>query len=55
MQGGDELSTEDLVAAGGNDSLIHVDFMFGTSDMKIVGVQSDGTEICFFENGEYTV
>ncbi|MCL2387380.1 MAG: aminopeptidase [Defluviitaleaceae bacterium] len=53
MQGGDELSTEDLVAAGGNDSLVHVDFMFGTEDMCITGIEQDGTETQFYKNGEY--
>jgi len=55
MEGGDDLSTEELVAKGGNDSLIHVDFMFGTADMRIVGIKPDGTEVVFFDNGEYVV
>ncbi|MDR1663380.1 MAG: aminopeptidase [Clostridiales bacterium] len=53
MKGGDKLSEAELVAAGGNDSLLHVDFMFGTPDMKIAGVKDDGSEIVFFENGEF--
>jgi aminopeptidase len=53
MKGGDDLETDDLVAAGGNDSLIHVDFMFGTADMKVVGIAADGTETVFFDNGEF--
>jgi aminopeptidase len=53
MAGGDDLSTEDLLAAGGNDSLLHVDFMFGTSDMKVVGIGEDGSETVFFDNGEF--
>jgi len=54
MQGGDDLELDALVAAGGNDSLVHVDFMFGTPDMKVVGIAADGTETTFFENGEFT-
>ena len=53
MKGGDELETDALVAAGGNDSLVHVDFMFGTPDMKVVGIAADGSETVFFENGEF--
>jgi aminopeptidase len=53
MEGGDDLSTEDLIKAGGNDSLIHVDFMFGTPDMCITGIGQDGTEVEFYKNGEY--
>jgi len=53
MQGGDDMETDALVAAGGNDSLVHVDFMFGTPDMKVVGIAADGSETVFFENGEF--
>ena len=53
MAGGDNLPLEELVAKGGNDSLIHVDFMFGTADMRIVGIKEDGTEVVFFDNGEF--
>lgn len=53
IKNGDKLSKEAFLAAGGNDSLIHVDFMFGTADMCVVGIKEDGTEVKFFENGEY--
>lgn len=53
MKGGDDLTTDELVAAGGNDSLLHVDFMFGTSDMKVIGISEDGSETVFLENGEF--
>ena len=53
MQNGDNMSEEERLAAGCNDSLIHVDFMFGTSDMRIVGIKEDGSEVVFFDNGEF--
>ena len=53
MAGGNDLPLEELVANGGNDSLIHVDFMFGTADMRIVGIKEDGTEVVFFDKGEF--
>ena len=53
MQGGSALSTEELLAKGGNDSLIHVDFMFGTADMCVTGIYADGSEVMFFENGAF--
>jgi len=53
MAGGDNLTTEELEKAGGNDSLLHVDFMFGTSDMKVVGIGEDGSETAFLVDGEY--
>ena len=55
MKGGEELSTEQLVAKGGNDSLTHVDFMFGTADMRVVGIKADGTEVVFFDEGEFVI
>jgi len=53
IENGDKLSTEEFVAAGGNDSLVHVDFMFGTPDMCIVGISADGSEVEFYKNGEF--
>jgi len=53
MAGGENLPTEELVAKGGNDSLVHIDFMFGTADMRIVGIKKDGTEVVFFDKGEF--
>ena len=53
MAGGDEMSTEERLAKGCNDSLLHVDFMFGTSDMKVVGIAADGSETVFFDKGEF--
>jgi len=53
MAGGEELSEDELTAAGGNDSLLHVDFMFGTADMKVIGISEDGSETVFFDGGEF--
>jgi len=53
INGGNRMTTEELTAVGGNDSLVHVDFMFGTSDMKIVGISEDGSETVFFNMGEF--
>jgi aminopeptidase len=44
---------EELIEKGINDSLTHVDFMIGTADLSIVGVQADGTEVTVFENGNF--
>ena len=55
IKDGDKLSTDDFAKAGGNDSLIHVDFMFGTSDMCVYGIDVDGNEITFIMDGEFVV
>lgn len=38
-----------------NESLIHVDFMIGTPDMEIYGVQKDGTEVQLFHDGDWII
>jgi len=53
LQGGTEMSLEELTAHGINHSTVHVDFMFGTDDMSVVGIKADGTEEVIFLNGEY--
>ena len=55
MKDGEKLSPEDFAKAGGNDSLIHVDFMFGTSDMCVYGIDANGAETLFFKDGEFVV
>ncbi|MCL1844606.1 MAG: aminopeptidase [Defluviitaleaceae bacterium] len=55
LKGGDELSTEEFIAAGGNDSLVHVDFMFGTQDMNVIGIHADGREEHFLKNGDFMI
>ena len=44
-----------LAEAGANDSLLHVDFMFGSADMNVKGIQFDGTEIDVFVNGDFVI
>ncbi len=53
VKGGDEMSKEELIAAGANDSLTHVDFMVGTDDLEIIGIKEDGTEVQVFINGNF--
>ena len=52
IKGGNDMSEEELAKAGINDSLLHVDFMFGTADMHVAGIEKDGTETVIMENGE---
>ena len=53
LQNGEDMSAEAFAAAGGNDSLIHVDFMMGSSDMDIDGVLPDGSTEPIFRQGEW--
>ena len=53
VEGVEDMSKEEMLAAGINDSLIHVDFMVGTSDMEIIGIKADGSEVAIFKDGNY--
>lgn len=53
VKGGAQMSEEELLAAGGNSSLNHVDFMVGTADLQITGITADGQEIVLVENGDW--
>ncbi len=46
-------SVKECHEKGINDSMIHVDFMIGTSDLSIVGVTSDGRRVQIFQNGNW--
>ncbi|MFC5531596.1 aminopeptidase [Cohnella yongneupensis] len=51
--GGKEMSPEELAACGVNASITHVDFMIGSGEMDIDGVQADGTVIPVFRKGNW--
>lgn len=53
VKGGEEMTSEELRAAGANDSLTHVDFMVGTEDLEIIGIKEDNTEVEIFINGNF--
>lgn len=53
IEGGFEMTKEQLAEAGLNDSLQHVDFMVGTADLSITATCEDGSEMVVFENGNW--
>jgi aminopeptidase len=55
VRGGSDMNDGQLAAAGVNDSLVHVDFMFGTADMLITGYTAKGAEEIFFKDGEFLI
>lgn len=52
--GGYEMSADELRERGVNTSATHVDFMIGTDDLTITGIQADGTEVPVFVNGQWS-
>lgn len=52
---GTTMTNEELVKAGANKSIQHVDFMFGSSDMEIDGIQKNGKVIPIFRKGNFVI
>jgi len=53
LEGGSEMSDEELDKHGVNDSLTHVDFMIGSSELDIDGVLPDGSTEAVFRKGAW--
>jgi len=54
LKNGKALTDEEFMAAGGNNSLIHLDFMIGSGEMNVDGILEDKTAEPIMRNGEWT-
>ncbi len=53
--GGVEMPLADFLAAGGNDSLTHVDWMIGSDKMDVDGIYKDGSREAVMRAGEFVI
>lgn len=53
VPGSEALSTEEYIAAGGNESNIHVDFMIGSDKVDIDGITAAGEREALMRQGEW--
>lgn len=53
IEGGTQMTEEQLKAAGLNRSQAHVDFMVGSDKMNIDGITQDGQTVPVFRNGDW--
>jgi aminopeptidase len=51
--GGTMLSQQQIAAQGGNQSLIHIDWMIGAAETDIDGIRADGSTVPVFRKGEW--
>jgi aminopeptidase len=51
IDGGDKMSEAEFEAAGGNNSVVHTDFMIGSDRMAIDGITADGHAEPIFRKG----
>ena len=52
IKGGHDMTVEELEKLGYNNSFVHVDFMFGSSDLEVVGIKEDGTRVSVISKGD---
>jgi aminopeptidase len=51
--GGAKLTQEEIAARGGNKSFIHIDWMIGSGEVDIDGVNADGSTVPVMRRGEW--
>jgi len=55
IEGGKEMSSEELLAKGLNHSLTHMDFMIGSEQMNIDGITKNEQKEPIFRNGNWAI
>ncbi|BEP28443.1 aminopeptidase [Helicovermis profundi] len=55
IENGENMTKEEMLKNGVNDSLVHVDFMYGTKDLSVVGIKENGEQIVVMENGDIVI
>ncbi len=53
IEGGTDLSNDELQTAGLNQSSTHVDFVVGSPELDVYGISAEGTEEPIISNGEW--
>ncbi len=53
IEGGEEMSDEEFIKAGGNNSHGHVDFLIGSEEMDVDGISDDGSAEPIMRGGEW--
>ncbi len=53
LRGGGDMTTEEFLAAGGNHSSVHYDFMIGSAEMDVDGIDQDGNTHPLMRKGEW--
>jgi aminopeptidase len=54
LRGSETMDEEAFGEAGGNHSVVHVDFMIGCADLDVDGVLEDGTSEPLMRRGEWS-
>ena len=49
------LTKEEIISKGGNSSMIHIDWMIGSNQIDIDGIEEDGSKIPVFRKGQWAL
>ena len=49
------MTDEELNAAGCNTSLVHIDFMSGTKNALVIGLDKNGKKLTIMEDGHFVI
>ena len=55
LRDGDTMNDEEFGKAGGNRSVVHVDFMIGSGELDVDGIASNGTREPLMRKGEWAI
>lgn len=55
LPNGNAMTKEELEQAGCNTSMVHVDFMIGHADTKVVGIDKNGKRTTIMEDGTFVI
>jgi aminopeptidase len=55
LENSSTMSEKELSERGVNQSLTHVDFMVGSSDLSVTGINKDGNTVVIFKDGNWAV
>ncbi len=55
LPGGDAMTDEELNSAGCNTSLVHIDFMIGTENTLVTGIDKNGKKTTIMEKGHFVI
>ena len=53
IEGGNQMTRNELLAAGANDSALHMDWMIGSPQMDVTGIRADGSKLELLRAGEW--